>query len=225
MSANYKNQLQERFQKRKLPLPTYDTITNLSNKVPRFISRLTLFDGQVFIGEQTNRKIDAEQSAAEKALENMLEKSEEEEVSNVIKYNPLDFNSIHQPNTLTYILVDYENCNKIGDLELYIKDRKDIKMITTCAQGFGKKGDVNVVIRSSISDANDHYISFLIGQLISKTETMLNIIILTKDHFGSAIKDFVNLDNQTNFLSHPIKVYHATDQEDCVEFLKEIGYK
>jgi hypothetical protein len=74
-----KNELQEYMQKRKLALPTYETMRHGgTDHEPLWISQVTLHDGSKCIGVQSFTKKLAECSAASKVLNNFLLPSEDE---------------------------------------------------------------------------------------------------------------------------------------------------
>lgn len=68
-----KNQLQELFQKKQLPLPKYDTVrSGGADHEPLWISTVTLYNGQKFSGDIYSNKSKADASAALKALRTLI---------------------------------------------------------------------------------------------------------------------------------------------------------
>lgn len=66
-----KNELQEYYQKKRLPLPIYDTVPRLNGGSMMWVSTVSLANGLEFVGDPAFNKITTELSAAVKALQHL----------------------------------------------------------------------------------------------------------------------------------------------------------
>lgn len=223
--SSAKNKLQEYFQRNNLELPTYSSVKHHDG---RWISSviLTLDKKYVIEGIYAERKRAAECSAAQKALDEKHIKSQlgltsmEIRTRNVPQY-PLS--EIIVPKTkqdsYTYVLVDYENTNKIPTLDRMDIIRNDLTILRFVSHCHPKAStnEANYIVESSIADAVDHYISFYIGCLCTHLKNdSLCIFVLSRDHFASAIPSFV--DGYDN-----ITISHCATEQKCIRELEKIG--
>ncbi len=194
-----------------------------------------------FIGDICNRKRQAECSAALKALSsrelidsiNLINSIKSRKLINSIKSrkpietsnneeSELDFEQfsvdcVEFSNNHIYVLVDYENINKISKLQkMKAQSTQEICVLTFAGHCNSKSLKSNFVIESSIKDAVDHYISFYIGKLVNqhKHDKMLSIFVLTKDHYASAYSSFTEHKN--------ISITHCPSENKCISMLENL---
>lgn len=122
------------------------------------------------------------------------------------------------PNPIV-IIDDLENVHKLASLETFIQNNIDhnIKLVKVAAHGSNRKKEANYVVRSSNTDAADHFITFLISKLILSIDVSFKLIVLTGDHFGGALEDIVTQVTEDN---PKIKLRHVTCQDDCIEMIQ-----
>ena len=182
--SNSKNTLQEFCQKNKLPLPTYDTSTKGQNI---FRSSVTItYNGKEYTSQGfiEAKKKTAEISAAT-AMLTMLGKVRKEE----IKY----YNS---PRDI-YILVDLENIH-LGNFFEQKQFNDEFHFIGFATENHPSISSVPVevkiiTIRSDRKDAADILMIGYTATLIGTSKE--DIIIVTKDHFGPGLVDYINTIN------------------------------
>ncbi len=184
MSDNKKNKLQEFCQKQKIGLPLYEQINNMYG----FVSSVSLkFQGKDFIclGSPKNNKKNSEKSAAEKLLHKLDE---------FIIINKQKIVSV----TPVYVLIDLENIHVKDFLDSY--HFENIYFI-----GFSSKNyqvyteNMNIKVVDSLRrDAADILLTMYVAKLV--LEKAGDIIVISKDHFGSAIEACVkSLDSEYMF--------------------------
>lgn len=221
--ASSKNKLQEYFQRYSLTLPTYE-----SNKLDGdWVSTVKFTyngDDYEFKGNSSLRKKQAECNAAKEALETVGDslRAKSETVEKPI--TEIRVGEILVPHTTsdryTYVLVDYENINKISALNALDRNTKNLTILRFVSHLHVKAttDEANCVIDSSIKDAVDHYISFYVGGLCNKipSTSPLYIFILTRDHFASSIPTFVAAYSN-------VTVKHCGTEKKCIEELRHLG--
>lgn len=197
----YKNKLQEFCQKKRLDLPIYNTI-RLESKdhKPRFVSNVKINLNNIEVnGKVKNKKKDAEISAAEHCL-NRLEK--------YLKLQKKDIFPKHE----THILVDLENI-KLGDL----RDRYNFKNVmfhifavenSSCLSTLKSDDYIYHTVKSTKRDAADVLLIMFVSKILDKN---INLIILTQDHFGSALMDCIDQSK------HKLNSYHLLSKSDELE--------
>ena len=204
-NLNYKNHLQEYFQKQHMELPKY-----VARKVsgpahcPVWQSEVKLYNGSTYIGDTNITKSVAEISAAEKALKALKLIPDTESYSadlNLIEKFKLDINPILSkplksavPKTL--LLVDVENMhNFIDDVVREISGLNIYAFVGEhhhLATKIFPTGVIKIISPSAHSDGTDTcmqvYIGFLLGSGCKDYE---NYLIATRDHYGSALVDMI----------------------------------
>lgn len=214
--ASTKNQLQQFLQKLKLDLPEYfssKTDEGLWISTVKFV----LSDDNMleYVGEPFKRKTQAECSAAFKAVKH-LDCIKMAETSYDVDHVEFSDNDV-------YILVDYENINKIPNLEKLAAKNTGLKLLKFAGHCHPKAlaGKSNFVIESSIKDAVDHYISFYIGKLVyqhrrqrsdEEPKKNLLVLVLTRDHYASSYQSFSN--------DKSVKIIHCASETKCMSHLE-----
>ena len=213
--ASTKNQLQQFLQKLKLDLPEYfssKTDEGLWISTVKFVLSGDEIEELEYTGEPFKRKTHAECSAAFKAIQ-QLECIKKNEMSYAVDNVEYSINGI-------YVLVDYENINKISNLEKLVTLNDKVTLLKFAGHCHPKAlaGQSNYVIESSIKDAIDHYISFYIGKLVhnhqfsaSEYNNKLLILVLTRDHYASAYQSFTN--------DSTVDIIHCASEMKCMEYL------
>ena len=174
----YKNQLQEFCQKRKIPLPTYKT----SKVKMGFISIVTIpYKGLTTQGNTKPTKKKAEISAAEELL--IVIKNNQ----TVTKYTS---------DQDIYVLIDMENIHMgdYFDLKCFSSKYKFIGFATKNHSSLNVSSpNINVhTIESSRRDACDIMMIGYTSRLVMKLFGPTQIYIVTKDHFGEGLVDYIN---------------------------------
>ena len=234
MSDNSKNLLQTYCQKRKLDLPVYTSEFN--NSTRQWTSSVSFTDEhQVHhvTGQPQTRRTDADISAAQEAYQTIapaaLQLSD-----NIVadKYHMLDLVLPVDGDTKpVYVLVDYENINKLNYLHNKFVNEKGYPLYVLKFVGYcnhkAETDEPTHVVQCNGRDAVDHFISMYLGMLIQKLckpvtltlqdITHIRIIVLTKDIFGSHYTKFV--DSLSGII-----VYHCASENSCMQLLKEFGY-
>lgn len=234
MSISTKNTLQEYFQRRGADLPEY-TSKQLDNGNWESVVTIKV-NGETlqFKGEQSDRKRQSECNSAGAALKHLSIETQGT-VATVVSIQtptlaPVPRRAIEYPvghiciphgehKRYTYVLVDYENSSKIPEIDEYDKTHTDVTVLRFVSHLHPKasSGEANYIVESSISDAVDHYITFYVGSLCAKipAESALYILVLSRDHFASALPSFV-----TGYKNVTIK--HCGTERKCIEELRSI---
>lgn len=102
---------------------------------------------------------------------------------------------------LLCLLVDLENCNRLDridqqweQLSLSAPSAMQLFRLTVASFCHPKSSLSDVVINSAVSDAADHFITYVIGQICvicKQLDIKPHIIIHTRDHFASAVSMFM----------------------------------
>jgi hypothetical protein len=182
---NYKNILQEYYQKKKLPLPQYDTTrVGGSDTSPKWQSIVNC-DNIAYLGDICQEKTAAENSAAFLAFKaiNSIEKT---------TATPTDFN------VSTAILIDIENLPKffeeIPDCDLNNENLTVYGFIGQyhpLSTKYEDKKMIKILSPSTRQDGTDTCIQVYTGILLA-LEKYEHYIIATKDHFGSSLVEMIN---------------------------------
>jgi len=181
-----KNKLQEFCQKHKNDLPDYET-----NRIggedhqPIFKSSVTIFYEDIKYTKYGNSKPTskkAEISAAKEMLNH---------ISSIVNSNIKEFKT----DTKTYILIDMENIHMGDFFDKYrFNDNYYFIGFSTENHPSIKKASSKIVIQTIKSDRRDACDILMIGitaQLLNVNRNM-NIVIVTGDHFGPGLVDFIN---------------------------------
>lgn len=115
-------------------------------------------------------------------------------------------------NDKLFIIIDLENISKVdinsialaidSNPQLAQKHMRIIKIAGFCSS---VKSSADIIIRSNRKDAVDHYISYLIGVIETKSHESSLIYVITRDKFGSCLQDFCN------------NVIHCSDVIDFIQ--------
>ncbi|HSW76873.1 MAG TPA: putative dsRNA-binding protein [Candidatus Saccharimonadales bacterium] len=186
---DYKNKLQEYFQKLKLPLPTYKT-----NKVggedhcPLWSSTVILHDNVYYEGDVFYSKSNAEKSAAQKAF---------------VCLETKNTNDHHSKNysLKTAIVIDIENMPKFFE-EIPEKDLMNDNLHVYGFIGINHPlmnkmlhpKFIQVKSPSTRKDGTDTCIQVTIGCWLA-LEKYDQYIIVTRDHFGPSLVDMITSTN------------------------------
>lgn len=184
----YKNKLQEICQKKKYPLPIYHTTQKKhhTKQPPIFVSTVTItYDTKTLsaIGEQKSNKKKAESSAAYNML-SILNRLNKKITKHYISNTPID------------ILIDMENVY-MGDFFEQKQFSNDFRFIGFATENHSSikvspsRIDEIKTIKSHFKDACD---ILMIGYVAISSHNNNNshIIIVTQDHFGHGLVDYIN---------------------------------
>lgn len=202
MSKPWKTLLHEFFQKNGLNIPDYETQrvdNNGMDHMPEWKASIKI-DDKIFEGINSTKK-DASSIAAQKAYEfltgNMTQGKEIivhhiERKQKVKMFEDIQFNNYND-----ILLIDGENCNidfsKINNnmLVLIFAAKNTTKNnIFTLQQNHN---NCYVFLSQSVGrDAADHLLTFYAGKLsILLKDNNINYYILTKDHYGEFLANFM----------------------------------
>lgn len=227
--SNSKNDLQIYCQQKGLVLPVYTSIRDESGKWVSTVSfKSAIGISHTVSGDQCLRKKFADMSAASSGLRLLDEKEGERNVDTLIvkRVHTLlkclkDFKYASM-----YVLVDYENVNKLTSLHNVFKniDNKKIIQVNKFVGYSHHKIDTDEPshsVESAGNDAVDHYISVFVGMIIMHTQQALSeditILVVTKDIFGSHLESFAK--------SLPwLTIKHVPTERRCIEYLNTEGY-
>lgn len=186
---SFKNILQELYQKQKLPLPKYETVRlGGRDHRPVFVSKITLFDGQIVEGDQETTKRSSELNAAEKALQL---------VNPVKNIEPRDFNLKRRVG----IFIDIENKPIIEDIlnivgvstKIHIyafASEEHPSLIKVKNKDFDMENFQLIEVPTTRKDGADIGLMLFVGGLLFK-KSYKDFIIVTGDHYGDALADCV----------------------------------
>ncbi len=192
----FKNKLQEICQKKNNPLPLYDTsrcINTLDHK-PSFSSLVTVQYDKILYktyGKRCDTKKKAEKSAAEK----MLKKLDDIIVCNTNKY---------ESENIIYVLVDMENVcmGEFFEQKMFSDQFKFIGFATKNHPSINVSPPQMTLIETIKSDRRDACDILMIGytsRLVKDENIHLShIIILTQDHFGHGLVDYIKQISNSN---------------------------
>lgn len=201
---NHKNVLQEFCQKNKLLLPEYSTnkTNNHTNNNREFISEVKIIYNNIeyiVMGSyQTNKKA-AEKSAAA-AMLIRIETIREKEIKHYSSDNQI------------YILIDLENVH-IGDYFDLRRFGNNYHFVGFAIEAHASLKNIPSwlsveTIKSDRRDAADTliigYAAVLVNKLLNGKKEHHELIIVTKDHFGPSLVDYIT-HVSPNFKSRTIK--------------------
>ena len=193
MSMNYKNILQEHYQKRGLNLPQYDTYRKGgSSHNPIFSSKVILHYGETFNGSGPNKK-KAEQDCAKKAL------FELNIINDELTNNNVTSTAYHVSFTCsTVILLDLENiASEVDKYNNLYSDNAIIFGFVSSSHPISsiKTNTIHlIVVDSDASDAADIALAVKFGQFLT-TKDYERYIIITSDHFAESLPVIANSAN------------------------------
>lgn len=219
-TTNYKNRLQEYFQKKKLELPTYSY--KKINQNWKASLRLSS-DSKIYFGDECSSKIKTAQSVAKKVClklfgdtdfqENPIG-TEDKSLECKVEYKPNDTLVINESSNPIYILVDFENTPHTDKLEALLPNNPSITLLKFASSNHSNLHKVDYLIPTKVRDATDHYISLYLGMLIATIKENLTVLILTKDHFGEILEIIYNKLENPNIL-----VRDFSNQDEALEFI------
>jgi len=212
-----KNKLQEYFQKKRLPLPLYETYRyGGPEHKPTWVTTVFLCNNKKFTGEIFFDKTSAENSAALNALDDINSDNEiylKMEKINLSTKKSIDSETEKKINKIV-LLVDVENLHKfINDFNLILNNDPNFSN-TKFDPNYNKNFDIyafinknhdlvdkifpeyvkKVVCPSLQKNGTDTYIQVFVGILLAK-EMYETYIIATKDHFGNLLTELINSSN------------------------------
>ena len=215
MSISTKNQLQERYQKQGLELPTYQSTRLPSpDHIPQWQSHVYLPDRQHHIkGDVCSKKSLAELSAATNAL-TFLAKHHTDEIPSSSQALPLGSMQEFPPiatipeivvyggNPSTVLLVDLDNQSNF----LTSEKAKQYQVFCFASKGAPLPADIPyhcTYATTMVKDAADHTLTFEAGKLAATLPKSVNFIILSRDHFGEIVANLLR--------EHGFEAQHYTD--------------
>lgn len=230
MSDNMKNKLQIYCQQNKLSLPEYSNSMSVEGK---WISTVTFKYGE-FQSDPCDKKTTADISAATKAIQMLnagMDTDTEDHSSLLIKQRRIKTiddmikSAVLKDTSPFYVLVDYENINKLSDLNYVFKNSKDQEVTTYRFLAYNHHNTTSDhcshIVNSGGSDAVDMAIAMFVGMLLANCRAQrqpLTIIILTGDSFAECVQNF------TRSVECP-SVFHIPTEQDCVSILNERGFE
>ena len=182
-----KNKLQEFCQKHKNDLPDYDTNRiGGTDHQPIFKSSVTICHEGLKHTKYGNPKPTAKKAELSAAKEMLTY------VENIVNDNIKEF----ETDVKTYILIDMENIHMGDFFDKYrFNDNYYFIGFSTENHPSIKKASSKITIQTIKSDRRDACDILMIGmtaQLLTVNKNIKNIIILTGDHFGPGLVDFIN---------------------------------
>jgi len=187
---NSKNELQELFQVKKLPLPIYDgkRVGGTDHK-PAWISQVTLYDGRIFTSENSyGTRKEAEKVAAENALEALKSGTPTEKWMKSTTKRLFIFDV---ENNTRIVLDLIEKIKKIGPpplsyLLLILSKKCPVVERIKADLALLKSSSIELSITDSIEqDAAD---MLIIIKSVQLAEMGMPIYIVTNDHFANTFK-------------------------------------
>lgn len=231
MSDNAKNMLQEFCQQNRLPLPEYTRKRDDDDGL--WYSTVTFCDQQ-YAGEGRGKKSAADIAAAERALSARSDTLPHDHTKRIVISNdqvePIDIVVVPRLQTLLpwakpeatmFVVVDYENINKLTQLHNKFVDSNGIpveicKIVGHCNQK-STTDEPSHVVKGQGSDAVDHFISMCVGQIIaSPADHHRYIAIVTRDMFGAHLENFAKDIPE-------ITITHFASEKKAVDYLVKHG--
>lgn len=239
MSDNMKNTLQIYCQQNKLTLPKY---TQNQTEDGKWVSTVT-FNGTDIQGDSCDKKTHADISAAGKAVKMLNGSGSDLDLDlDLESDSEPKFHIVKQPRIRTikdmiksadldkscsiYVLVDYENINKLQDLNHIFRNShnqvvKTYKFLSYSHHN-AESNDCSHIVNCGGSDAVDHAITMFTGALLanwysSSHRQPLVIMVLTRDHYAECLQNF------TRSIDSP-SVFHIPTEKKCISILNERGY-
>lgn len=187
----YKNQLQEFCQKHKIALPVYKTKTVQGNK---FQSEVSInYNHLIGVGKISLNKKSSEKSSAKNLLDN-------------IKGNQVIKRYISDKDI--YVLIDMENIHMGNYFELkHFSNHYNFLGFATKNHSSINIASSNIIINTIESSRRDACDIMMIGYTSRLVMTVSNTVIyvVTKDHFGEGLVDYINSLDTKNVEIYNIK--------------------
>jgi hypothetical protein len=232
MNVSYKNQLQEYYQKRGKPIPTYAHGSTISG----WESTVVICDDRKFQSEGRTKK-DADQEVAKMVLDTLLS-SEEEKVflEGDLEFVPYPKPTLKSPGCVL-ILIDLENSPKVDKEWLNIRwDCCQVEAFAGKLSSYATKNledlypfvDEFHIVDSGYKDAADIAISFRAGRWLENIPygDPCNfedaIFIVSRDRFASALVDV--LKQSVREMKIQPEVANFINMNDCFDRLIEMSY-
>jgi hypothetical protein len=118
-----------------------------------------------------------------------------------------------------YVLIDYENVNKLQCLHNTFSGAASIYKFLGYSHHKAETNEASHIVHSGGSDAVDHAISVFVGMIVAKWGPRKQcIVVLTKDQFAERLHNLSRSGEET-------PVIHLPSERLCVEFLKTHGYE
>lgn len=205
---DYKNKLQEYFQKGGFDLPQYGSIQN--NDLTWRSSVTFSFEGVSYsIDSLTNhpKKRDAEKSAAEIAYKHLFPK---QEIITYKKFNPSQ--------TTHIMLIDIENCPNLLKVDVADKVHK-FGFIGQFSDHYQRKDMIKQfcdlrIINSSTNNAADINLTFVCATIVCQLQQTFfkpKFIIVSRDKFADVLRQIVS---ECGF-----EAYVVSTKDDLMEYL------
>lgn len=240
--SNDKNTLQTYCQRNGIDFPVY---TSIRDTVKWTSTVILVHNGKnvEYVGKACSRKTQADIAAATIAVTDLgliLGPNPHPDPSQSSPGSVVDLNisSAKRAHTSTdfcnsvtktgmYVLVDYENVNKLQHLHNTFSRQGDHDANIFKFLGYSHhKADTNEashIVHSGGRDAVDHAISIFVGILIANRHSLslskMSIVILTKDLFAERVHNMLR--NSCDGL----EVIHVPSEKQCIEFLHSKGYE
>ncbi len=227
--ASVKNQLQEFFQKKGLPLPHYETerIAGEDHE-PRFSSTVHLPHDVHITGDPCRKKVDAEKSAAQKALDSLERVLTSQIAKLTLEENPIELSSTHR----VTLFIDLESIPQFIPYLAKQPIRGDFRVFGFVGQSCGlmnRKKEIEkamslTVVPSTQRDAVDSLIIWAMAiqwKLLDdmKEDKDDTFFVATKDHFGQAITETLQKMKLTELAIGEFHLVHCTSVEDFTQRL------
>lgn len=191
-----KNILQEYCQQKRLPLPTYNT----SWEELGWQSEVTILDGKIFEGEVCTTKVKAEQSAAQVALESLIEKQEKKHTKD--GYFAILVDLENQPKVVEELISQVILTEKVRIFSFSFGSHPSVKKLAELLFRFEGPIEHEFVAHGCTrADATDIMMCIWIGANQRKLDKY-QFLIVTKDHFGDTACCLLN----------NMKAFHTTEE-------------
>ena len=181
----HKNKLQEICQKKKYLLPSYDTsrCNDSLDHQPSFSSFVTItYDEKIY--KTCGKKCDSKKKAEISAAEEMLK---------VLGDIIIEKTNTYESEKIIFVLVDMENVH-MGEFFEQKKFSDKFKFIGFATENHPsiKVAPPKMLIETIKSDRRDACDILMIGYASRLVLQNVNIIIITHDHFGRGLVDYIN---------------------------------
>ena len=229
-----KNTLQEKFQKLKLKIPTYETrkMSFSADHEPQFCSKVFISSLIIYPNEkETNicinglpqkRKVDAETSAAEYALQfigcdlekSKAEKSKAENVQVNDKRTGIFIDAENLPNMIP---VAFDLMKRCTNIRVYIfigkyhhAAEKILQMNPT------NEWNIEIIeVDSSRKDGVDCAIQMYVGKFLDQ-QIIEKYIIVTRDHFGHTLAELIETSKLSSGRLSAVATTKNQLEEECL---------
>jgi hypothetical protein len=192
--SSFKNQLQEYFQKANKPLPTYESVSEGKPHCPEWKSIVNIFIGneiKKFVGDNMRKRVNAENSAAEKAFNELMKHKEKQDEKKIkSRENP-------QLEDAKYIvLIDVENMPKVTTL-IFPKEWFILGFLSIYSPHYGIDIPFQTkVTKKALNNMADYHLIFEAGMICQKlkeisSENKPEFLLVSRDHFIDSLEEFI----------------------------------